>query len=71
MQIISLEAENIKKLKAVRIDSDGKPIVDIGGKNEAGKSTVLDIIPYCIDGARAVDDVPIRKRGESVYGFPP
>lgn len=61
MQIISLEAENIKKLKAIRIDSDGKPIVDIGGKNEAGKSTVLDTISYCLGGKGEVDAVPIRK----------
>jgi len=61
MQIISLEAENIKRLKAIRIDSDGKPIVEIGGKNEAGKSTVLDTISYCLGGKGEVDEVPIRK----------
>ena len=43
LRIISLEAENVKRLKAVRIRPD-KTVVMIEGKNEAGKSSVLDAI---------------------------
>jgi len=60
MQIISLEAENIKRIKAIRIEPK-EPVVDIGGKNEAGKSSVLDSIMFCLGGGGRIDDVPIRK----------
>ena len=43
MKILELRAENIKKLVAVEIKPDGN-IVEITGKNGAGKTSVLDSI---------------------------
>ncbi len=62
MKIIELKTENIKRLKAVRIMANGKPVV-LGGKNDNGKTSVIDSISYVLGGADAICDEPIR-RGE-------
>ncbi len=59
MKIISLETENIKHLKVVNIKPDGSLVV-IGGKNAAGKTSVLDSIEYALAGAGSVPAKPIR-----------
>jgi recombinational DNA repair ATPase RecF len=68
MKIISLTAENIKRIKAVSLKPDGKSVV-IGGDNGQGKSSVLDSILFAIGGKDVICDKPIRKgekRGEIV-----
>lgn len=64
MKIISLKAENFKKLKAVEITPDGN-IVTITGKNAAGKSSVLDAIWSAIGGRDANPTRPVRDGEES------
>ncbi len=68
MKIISLKAENIKKLKAVEITPDSnESLVRITGKNGQGKSSVLDSILYALAGGRKIPEMPIRqgrKRGK-------
>jgi DNA repair exonuclease SbcCD ATPase subunit len=59
-KIISLRAENIKKLKAIRIEPTGGPIVTIAGKNGQGKSSVLDSIEYAMAGKSALCVCPVR-----------
>ncbi len=59
MKIISLEAENVKHLKAISIHPDGSMVV-IGGDNSVGKSCVLDSIQYALNGAGSVPSKPIR-----------
>ena len=63
MKIIKLVAENVKRLHAVSITPDGN-LITIGGKNGAGKSSVLDSIAYAMGGAQLVPSEPIRS-GES------
>jgi len=60
MKIIKLESENIKRLKAVQIKPDGSLII-IGGKNGAGKTSVLDSIQYALAGGDLIPSQPIRK----------
>ena len=55
MQIVELRAENVKRLSAVTIRPTG-PVVEITGKNEAGKSSVLDSIWMALGGA----EVPVQ-----------
>ncbi len=62
MHIIQLESQNVKKIKAICIRPDGNTIV-LGGKNGAGKSSVLDSIMYALAGKSAVCEEPVR-RGE-------
>lgn len=60
MKIVRLTAENIKKLRAVEITPAGE-IVNISGKNGAGKTSVLDSIWWALAGADAIQGEPIRK----------
>ena len=63
LHVVELRAENVKRLKAVRIAPDGNVVI-IGGENAQGKSSVLDCIQMAIAGAKAIPGAPIR-RGES------
>ena len=57
MKILELRAENIKNIKVVEI-KPGDGAVMLTGKNEAGKSAVLDAIFMGLTGKRI--DEPIR-----------
>ena len=61
MKIIELQAENVKRLKAVEITPDGTLQI-IGGRNAQGKSSVLDAIWLALGGGKAAKEttLPIR-----------
>jgi DNA repair exonuclease SbcCD ATPase subunit len=59
MKIISLTAENIKRIKAITITPTGD-LVEIVGKNGQGKSSVLDSIWWALAGSKHIQEVPIR-----------
>lgn len=59
MKILSLQAENIKRIKAVEITPQSA-IVQITGKNMQGKSSVLDAIEMALGGGK-MPKAPIRK----------
>lgn len=59
MKIVSLKAENVKRLVSVEITPDGHTVT-IGGNNGAGKSSVLDAIAYALGGQKLVPPEPIR-----------
>ena len=63
--IISLEAENFKRLRAVRVkpDPDGGLVI-ISGRNGQGKSSLLDAIMAVLGGTKAVPPKPIREGEE-------
>ena len=60
-KILQLTAENVKRLSVVEITPKGNVVV-IGGKNGAGKSSVLDSIEYALAGDPKAK-MPVR-RGE-------
>lgn len=60
MHIVELRAENIKRLSAVAIKPQGA-VVEITGKNEQGKSSVLDAIWMALGGAEVIPPEPIRR----------
>lgn len=60
MHIIKLEAENIKRLHAVKIAPNGS-LVQITGPNGAGKSSVLDAITYALGGKSMQPAKPLRR----------
>lgn len=60
MKIISLVAENVKRLTAVQITPDGN-LVQITGRNGQGKTSVLDSIWWALTGATHIQAAPIRK----------
>lgn len=59
MKILQLKSENVKRLSAVDITPEGH-LVLVGGKNGAGKSSVLDSIAYALGGQALVPSEPIR-----------
>ena len=61
-RIVSLTAENVKRISAVHIVPGDGGVVLIGGRNAQGKSSVLDSIMYALGGASAIPDEPIRRR---------
>ena len=65
MRIIKLEAENVKRLRAVEITPEGNLVV-VSGRNEQGKTSVLDAIWFALGGKGALKGTrkPIRD-GES------
>lgn len=52
VKILSLEAENIKRVRAVRIEPTAAGLTIIGGDNNQGKTSVLDAISWALGGDR-------------------
>jgi hypothetical protein len=66
--VINLEAENVKRLRAVKI-TPGKGPVIIGGRNAQGKSTALDSVAMAIGGKSLCPSEPLRrgtKKGKAI-----
>jgi len=69
LRIVDLKVQNIKRVRAVHITPNGESTVILGGKNGAGKSSVLDAIQMALGGAKAIPADPVRhgaKRGSIV-----
>lgn len=66
MKIVSLQAENIKKIVAVNISPKGN-MVEITGKNGAGKTSVLDSIWWGLGGSKDIQKSPIRNGADSGF----
>src|SRR4029077_546143 len=60
MRVIELRSENFKRLHAVAIRPDSN-LVQITGRNGAGKSSVLDSLWAAFAGKDVCPSVPIRK----------
>lgn len=58
-RIVSLQAENFKRLSAVYIQPDGN-IVQITGRNAQGKTSVLDAITVALGGKSMVCPKPVK-----------
>lgn len=52
MKINRLEIENVKKIKAVKIEPRESGLTIIGGNNNQGKTSVLDSIAWALGGER-------------------
>ncbi len=52
VKIIGLEAENVKRIKAVRITPAPTGLTVIGGDNNQGKTSVLDAIAWALGGEK-------------------
>jgi len=63
MRIVRLEVEDFKRIEAIEIRPEGEA-VEITGKNEQGKSSVLDAIEAALGGKRHQPQEPIRRGAE-------
>ena len=60
MKIIRFEAEHVKRLQVVEITPAGH-VVEITGKNGAGKTSILDAIWWALAGTRTHQPEPINR----------
>ena len=58
MKINKLEIENVKRVKAVRIEPTESGLTIIGGRNGQGKTSVLDALAWALGGDRFRPSAP-------------
>lgn len=52
MKITALQLENVKRIRAVRLEPSPEGLTVIGGRNAQGKTSVLDGIAYALGGEK-------------------
>ena len=60
VKISSLEIENVKRVKAVRLEPTENGLTVMGGNNGQGKTSVLDAIAWALGGSRFAPSEPKR-----------
>ena len=66
-RIVRLKAENIMGIKAIDITAPAVNVIRITGRNEQGKTSVLDAITMAVGGANCIPPDPIRHGAKSAY----
>lgn len=61
LKINNLEIENVKRVKAVRLEPTQNGLTVIGGKNGQGKTSVLDAIAWALGGDKFRPSTPERE----------
>lgn len=61
IKINKLEIENVKRVKAVKIEPTASGLTIVGGKNNQGKTSVLDAICWALGGERYRPSEPQRE----------
>lgn len=62
MKINQLEIENVKRIKAVKIEPTANGLTIIGGRNNQGKTSVLDSIAWVLGGDKFRPSQPQREQ---------
>lgn len=61
IKINSLELENVKRVKAVKLEPTANGLTVVGGKNNQGKTSVLDAITWTLGGEKYKPSQPNRE----------
>ena len=61
IKINSLELENVKRVKAVKLEPTASGLTVVGGKNSQGKTSVLDAITWALGGEKYKPSQPGRE----------
>jgi DNA repair exonuclease SbcCD ATPase subunit len=61
IKINKLEIENVKRVKAVKIEPSASGLTIVGGKNNQGKTSVLDAIAWGLGGNKYKPSQPSRE----------
>ena len=64
VKITALEAENVKRIKAVQLAPAANGLTIIGGNNRQGKTSVLDAIAWALGGDKFKPTQPAREGSE-------
>lgn len=59
LRILALDVTNVKRISAAHIEPRGNVVI-LGGKNGAGKTSILDAIEMVLSGKDAIPPKPIR-----------
>lgn len=54
MKLTGVKIEGIRKIRFAELNFDGQHLVEVRGKNGAGKSTVIDSILWMFEGSRSI-----------------
>lgn len=60
LHVVELRSENIKRIQAVTVRPNGNTVI-IGGKNGAGKSSLIDSLEYALGGTKTLPADPVRR----------
>ena len=60
VKIMALEAENVKRIKAVALTPSPTGLTLVGGNNNQGKTSVLDALAWALGGDRFRPDAAQR-----------
>lgn len=61
IKINRLDVENVKRVKAVKIEPNANGLTILGGKNRQGKTSVLDAIAWALGGNKHRPSEPYRE----------
>jgi len=61
IKINQLEVENLKRIRAVKIEPTANGLTVLGGRNNQGKTSVLDAIAWVLGGDRYRPSQPMRE----------
>jgi hypothetical protein len=64
-RIVEFSAENFKRLRLVHFKPKGR-VTKITGKNDQGKTSALDAVPYALGGAKWSPEMPLRRGAEKL-----
>lgn len=64
MKILALDIMNVKRIRVVHIEPDGSVVI-LGGRNEQGKTSILDGIAMVLGGKDEFTASPLRRGSES------
>jgi hypothetical protein len=64
-RIIEFSAENFKRLRMVGFQPKGR-VTMLTGKNDQGKSSVLDAVAYAFGGKKAAPEMPMRRGAKTM-----
>ncbi len=65
MQVLAVKVDNFKRIGHVDLSTADKAMILVGGKNGAGKSSLLDAISAALMGEKACPEEPIQRGKDS------
>lgn len=60
IKITQFQAENVKRIRAVKLEPAATGLTIVGGRNEQGKTSVLDAIAWALGGDKFRPSQPVR-----------